>query len=528
MSPHHAQVPQGVLALGCACPKHLSDPGMLFLWRFEKVSRIGEGLASRVYQVTDTLVGTSLALKAYDLAAISDSMMRSVLTEISIHAALDHPHITPMWAAFREGDFLCVLMPLAENGDLYTRFLHIHHDERTIAKHVILPLLSALAYLHARGVIHRDVKLENILLDSRGSVQLADLGFAIQPTRRLRVMTQVGTLSAMAPEVLLSNVADPSGPLRSETPRDNRTTYDDKVDVWAFGVLCWELLCGTRAFHGDKERDIICSMVAGFSTRPEFTRLSPSAQAFLASALKWDPAQRLSCEELYSHQFVLHNVPLKSWEALSPSMLNVRPTSSGQEPQDRPSSLRLGPESANGELVPEPRTRMAAAIAPSHDRSQSESSQPPAGRGKDEQASIRTLSTLARTLPPSGRQLVKPAEAAGAKDMAGLSLSRSQGSGTRARSRGKETDGNAKPTTRTSSVAACDTPLSVITGMHGSMGSTQDQDPERPASYGRPCGPRSPTATVPASHLAWYKRLVLCGMARAPRRVQHVGSAATD
>ena len=50
--------------------------------------RIGEGLASRVYQVTDTLVGTSLALKAYDLAAISDSMMRSVLTEISIHAAL--------------------------------------------------------------------------------------------------------------------------------------------------------------------------------------------------------------------------------------------------------------------------------------------------------------------------------------------------------------------------------------------------------------------------------------------------------
>lgn len=336
-----------------------------------------------------------------------------------------------MWAAFREGDFLCVLMPLAENGDLYTRFLHIHHDERTIAKvrrpcagpwrgrlfetcgigegagptsrddvpcpqHVILPLLSALAYLHARGVIHRDVKLENILLDSRGSVQLADLGFAIQPTRRLRVMTQasaraglpwascsclpspaashsptparpqVGTLSAMAPEVLLSNVADPSGPLRSETPRDNRTTYDDKVDVWAFGVLCWELLCGTRearpqlrpcgppvpsaaaprahrrsppagAFHGDKERDIICSMVAGFSTRPEFTRLSPSAQAFLASALKWDPAQRLSCEELYSHQFVLHNVPLKSWEALSPSMLNVRPTSSGQEPQDRPS-----------------------------------------------------------------------------------------------------------------------------------------------------------------------------------------------
>lgn len=130
----------------------------------------------------------------------------------------DHPHIAQLWAAFRDGDFLCVIMPLATNGDLYSRFKEIKHDERSVAKYVLMPVLSALGYLHRIGVLHRDIKLENILLDRQGHTQLADFGFALS-LRRKRAMTQLGTLQSMAPEVILGDLSDPKGPTRSQVPR---------------------------------------------------------------------------------------------------------------------------------------------------------------------------------------------------------------------------------------------------------------------------------------------------------------------
>lgn len=109
-------------------------------------------------------------------------------------------------------------MPLATNGDLYSRFKEIKHDEHSVAKYVLMPVLSALGYMHREGILHRDIKLENILLDKQGHTQVADFGFALRQSRK-RALTQLGTLQSMAPEIILGDMDDPKGPTRSHVPR---------------------------------------------------------------------------------------------------------------------------------------------------------------------------------------------------------------------------------------------------------------------------------------------------------------------
>lgn len=149
-----------------------------------------------------------------------------------------------MFGAFREGDHVLVLMPYARHGDLAMCLPHLSRNPVTLARYVFLPVLSAIGYLHAHGIVHRDIKLENCLVQKDGTVMLTDLGFAIHvgKSRRRRALTQLGTMGAMAPEILLQDPADPDGPLRHETPRPERKEYGPAVDIWAFGVLAWSAL----------------------------------------------------------------------------------------------------------------------------------------------------------------------------------------------------------------------------------------------------------------------------------------------
>ena len=173
-------------------------------------------MVSRVYKVMDKHTQMTLALKVYHLPSLTSGLHKALKREIDIHASMDHPNITPLCAAFQDGEFLCVLMPYARCGSLASCLRVMTRDERGIASRVVLPMLSALGYLHMRGIVHRDIKLENVLADEDGHVELTDLGFAIDIARRDRALTQLGTLVAMAPEVLLDDPSDPQGPLRHE------------------------------------------------------------------------------------------------------------------------------------------------------------------------------------------------------------------------------------------------------------------------------------------------------------------------
>ena len=273
----------------------------------------------------DAATGAPVAVKHYPRDRLDPTTEEYVLQEISLHASLgeapggprrergaalacrvgpltrpllprpDHPHILPVLAAMRNDSGISVVLPFASNGDLYERFADLDHSERTIARHVLAPLLSALAYVHARGIVHRDIKLENVLLDGRGRVLLADFGFALDLQRR-RALTHVGTRVAMAPEVLLGDpAAGPDAPLRCEVPRDARPSYGTAADIWALGVLAFELLTGRVPFAGSDDRGIARAIFASHAGLR--AGVSPLALDFLRRCLTFDARERPTGEQ---------------------------------------------------------------------------------------------------------------------------------------------------------------------------------------------------------------------------------------
>ena len=142
--------------------------------RWLKQEKIGRGSFGQVWKANDTRTGAIVALKEIDLDAAEDDI-DDIQREVSILAQLDSPHITKYLSAFSSGHILSVVMEYCAGGSAADLLKSGPFDEIVLAT-MLLPVVQALEYLHARGFLHRDIKAANILLTSAGSVKLADFG----------------------------------------------------------------------------------------------------------------------------------------------------------------------------------------------------------------------------------------------------------------------------------------------------------------------------------------------------------------
>ena len=179
---------------------------------------------------------------------------------------------------------LHLVMEYAAGGSLLDHVRARRRLGEPEAAHLLQQLASALAYCHANDVVHRDVKLENVLLDGRGGAKLIDFGLAafFAPGRRLRV--HCGSPSYAAPEIVA------------------RRAYEGPpVDVWSLGVVLFAALAGHLPFHsptGDK-RELCARILAGGYAAPEW--LSPGARDLLGRMLTVDPERRATLREVAAH-----------------------------------------------------------------------------------------------------------------------------------------------------------------------------------------------------------------------------------
>lgn len=243
---------------------------------YRVVRVVGHGGMATVYLGTQLSLGRDVAIKVMRPEALADEVSRRRFeNEARTIARLEHPNIVGIHEVGRTADGLpWYAMPYLPHGHLGRR--NLTQDQARV-REVLRALLSALAYAHARGVIHRDVKAENVLFDEADRPLLADFGIALRRgygTRVTMVGLAVGSTAYMAPE------------------QARGQQVDFRADLYSVGVLAWEMLNGSLPYQADDA----LSMALAHTQNP-IPRLPPALrhwQRFIDRALAKSPGRRFA------------------------------------------------------------------------------------------------------------------------------------------------------------------------------------------------------------------------------------------
>lgn len=279
-------------------PNHFVQEGTTFLEERYRIGNIiGEGSYGKVYRVTHKLTGESRALKVLlKRSSRVENMRKSFFNEVSVLRALDHPCAVKVHEYYQDARRYCLITELCSGGDLFDFVERRGCSNEAISANYARQLLSFLAFCHEKGIVHRDIKLENLMLASKDddNIKVIDFGSAcfFEPGEVLT--DKVGTSYYIAPEVA------------EASPR-----YNEKCDVWSAGVNLYILLCGYPPFNGRTDSAIMRDAVIGefeFPS-PEWDEVSEGAKDLVRRLLTKDPETRISAHEALSHPWLSNADP---------------------------------------------------------------------------------------------------------------------------------------------------------------------------------------------------------------------------
>uniref|UniRef100_A0A674C5U7 Protein kinase C n=1 Tax=Salmo trutta TaxID=8032 RepID=A0A674C5U7_SALTR len=208
---------------------------------------------------------------------LQDDDVDCTLTEKRILAlARKHPYLTQLFCCFQTKDRLFFVMEYVNGGDLMFQIQRSRKFDETRSRFYAAEVTSALMFLHQHGVIYRDLKLDNILLDAQGHCKLADFGMCKEGILNgVTTTTFCGTPDYIAPEIL------------------QELEYGPSVDWWALGVLMYEMMAGQPPFEADNEDDLFESILHDDVLYPVW--LSKEAVSILKAFMTKSPNKRLGC-----------------------------------------------------------------------------------------------------------------------------------------------------------------------------------------------------------------------------------------
>ena len=260
------------------------------LGHYDVTALIGEGGMGRVYQATDTKLNRQVALKILPEAFATDpDRLARFQREAQLLASLNHPGIAAIYGLEESGDTRALVLELVEGPTLADRIKHrpIPVDEALpIAKQIA----EALEAAHEQGVIHRDLKPANVKVRPDGMVKVLDFGLAkaIEGEGGSVSESPTITVAATASGVILGTAAYMSPEQARGKPVDKR------ADIWAFGVVLYEMLSGQRPFRG---RDVSEVLGGVLRLEPEWDALPtdtpPHLSVLLRRCLEKEPKQRI-------------------------------------------------------------------------------------------------------------------------------------------------------------------------------------------------------------------------------------------
>lgn len=256
---------------------------------YATIKYLGSGAFSEVMLCLHRPSNQYRALKIVKKSLIDSSFyyVNSELKEAKIMKILNHQHIIRYFEYFEDNNCFYVSLEYCEGGDLYSEIRKVIRFTEETSAEIMLQLLSAVQYLHDKKIVHRDLKLQNILLANHLNsinIKIADFGSACWLSNNLKAQGLFGTPSFQAPEVL-------------------QGIYDEKVDIWSCGVILYILLQGEILYKEDDIKNLD-NKALDFSIDDSIFNSKSLLIDFLKHLIRINPEERLTAKDALCHPWI--------------------------------------------------------------------------------------------------------------------------------------------------------------------------------------------------------------------------------
>ena len=270
---------------------------------FYKYGRlIGQGAFGKVNLGLNILCGRVVAIKSFNKKKLNkkENTKNKIFYEIDLMKKLSHPNITKILEYFESEKYYLIIMEYINGGNLFSFVKKRRKLNEKLAKFLFYQIINGIKYLHSKNIVHRDIKLENILIDVNNNIKICDFGISkILSKKDEKCYDQCGTLMYMAPEILLSNKEKGYNPFL--------------IDIYSSGIALYIMLSGSLPFN-IKDDDSSLSENNSYNfdlqynivnNKPkDIENISYEAKDLLKKLLNKNPLKRISCEEILNHPWL--------------------------------------------------------------------------------------------------------------------------------------------------------------------------------------------------------------------------------
>lgn len=249
---------------------------------------LGSGYSGSIILARDRQSQSRYAVKRFNLANMSQGSRTELVTECEILLSLDHPHIVRLVDVYETPEQLSLVMECMDGGELFQRIKSKKRFSEEESAQTAFQMLLAVNYMHNQNIVHRDLKLENFMYESKASnhLKLIDFGFSKICKPNAEMTESLGTVAYCAPEVFKRN-------------------YTLQCDLWSLGVIVFILLSGYMPFAGE-EIDMMRLIKKGKykMKQDKWDKVSEEAFKFTRELLQVDPQRRLTAEQALQHDWI--------------------------------------------------------------------------------------------------------------------------------------------------------------------------------------------------------------------------------